>query len=334
MSAPFTIAEDRPNPKGGQVPLLKHAVMAWLQKNRADNGRIHGDTYNIAADTRAAVPNVLRACWDLQKQGLITFRERKNAGTNGHGATTVLNHFELTSKGIEWTPDRAVIADLTDISTNTWDDLNPDYVAESAVDDVAEAMKDEASVAALDRVREALSPLPPVVALERVLRMRGKPMHIIHELNPLLGYHAKSTAIYSLVRQNPEAFHIKDARVHLDAPEGWQPRYDVTVKSGRARHPVLAEAQASVALDGETQVASSVSDDAQPQRPQLQLPELGPEITALMAREVKRAKVQEAVAALEAAGLDDDALTVLGRIPDDSALEREVIALVKELRNE
>ena len=346
MTAPFTIENDRPIPKGGQVPLLKHACMAWLQRNRAMNGRILGDSYNIADDTKAAVSNVTRALWDLQKQGLVTFRERKNAGTNGHGSQTVLNHFELTPKGLDWTPDKAVLDDLTSVPTNTLDDLNPAFLNEA--EDVADEMKAESREKAIALARDALSQMPPAVALERVLRHAGRPMHIIRELNPLLGYYAQSTAIYSLVRKNPEAFHIKDARVHLDAPEGWEPAYDTSINYGRTRKEpsaaLMAEARASVALDGETQVVETVKPERVARTHPLDDPDFRalvaidlangyPEIKALMERESKRAKVAEAVAALEAAGLEDDALVVLGRIPDDTPLEREVIALVKELRN-
>ena len=330
MTAPFTIENDRPT-RGGQVPLLKHACMAWLQKNRGDNGRIHGDSYNIAADTRASISNVLRALWDLQKMGLITFRERKRAGTNGHASTSVLTHFELTPKGLEWTADKAVVDDLTTVPTNTWDDLNPAYVSETDVEDVADEMKDESRQKALDAVHAAVATMPPVVALERVLRFYGKPMHIIRELNPVLGYFATSTAIYSLVRKNPEAFHIKGGYVHLDAPEGWKPAYEAPSKGAPRKDPLLEEARASVALDGETQVVEStpISDEidaAFSAAPQL---ELGPEIRALMDRAGKRVKVAEAIAILEAAGLEEDALSVMTRIPDDTPLEQEVIALVK-----
>jgi hypothetical protein len=59
------------------------------------------------------------------------------------------------------------------------------------------------------------------------------------------------------------------------------------------------------------------------------LPDLDPILSDLLARESKRQKVVEAAAALEAAGLDDDALTVLGRIPDDSPLEGAIIQHLK-----
>ena len=330
MSSPsFVIENDRPIPKGGQVPLLKHACMAWLQKNLKDNGRIHGDSYNIAADTKAAVPNVVRALYDLQKQGLVTFRERKHAGTNGHGSQKVLNHFELTPKGIEWTADKAIVADIETVATNTWDDLNPEYVAADATERVAQDMAVEAVVKALDGMK-------PADALKAVLSRTG-PLPI-RKANVLLGYHRGSTALYSIVRSYPEAFKRENAEVSFIGPDDWKAPTQGGARQRLAVDPALVEeARASVALDGDTQVVEPVAapEDDPGFRAIVAIDLVGayPAISALMARAEKRTKVQAAVAILEEQGLDEEALLVMSRIPDDTDLEAEIITLVKEMRS-
>ena len=335
----------------GQVPLLKHAVMAWLQEHReSGSGTIHGDTEAIAGATKAAVPNVIRAVYDLQKQGLVTFRERKNAGSAGHHST-VLDHFELTPKGRDWTSERAVMSDMANREMLTYEDVNPAFIDTIVAEDVAGDITTEAREDARKRITEALSQMTPAKALERVLRARGKPMRI-RDLNPLLGYHVVSTAVYSIVRNNPEAFLIQKAHVRLIAPEGWEPKN--AAQGGRTRiapDGVFRTASRDYGPDGKVlhgSTVSSVSDGIaehmttpgpssasgviheihEHENHELR-PALGPEITALMTREVKRAKVAEAVVLLEAAGLEDDSIQVQLRIPDDTTLEREVIDLVK-----
>lgn len=318
---------------GGQVPLLKHAVMAWLQAH--DTGKeVSGDTYAIAGATRAAVPNVTRALYDLQKQGLVTFRERKNGGAAGHHQT-VLTHFELTERGKAWTKEKGALSDMAHRDDLTADDFNPAFVDEVNAERVAEDMQRDATSAAMATVHEALKAMHPALALERVLKARGRPMHIIRELNPILGYDRASTAVYSLARSYPHAFRIQQAQVSLIGEVG-----EVKDQRGgpkpRVRHAEQPEQpEPSPVPDEIRQKITGAYLEGRAVEAHLHqpypLPELGPEITTLMAREAKRMKVAEAVAALEAAGLEDDALTVMGRIPDDSPLEREVITLVKEL---
>jgi hypothetical protein len=396
-------------PKGGQVPLLKHAIMVWLQTEHAKtSGRIHGDTYSVAEATRGSVTNVHRALWDLQKQGLITFRERKGEGSNGHGSTTILTHFTLTQRGIGWTSDKSAVEDFA--ADITREDLNPAMVAEIDAERMAAEVRRAGAHAKADvvvaRAREANDRMPPpqctcgydagtvlrkvehlrdcpwaqamsaraaavniaaealvkgvpaevvasgiesVVAASRApldltgltppnalatfLRHTGHPVRIL-DANLRLGYARESTAIYSLIRLNPGIFRNEGGKVSFIGPEDWVA--PVKDKAGRTlvhhrppripQTPLVREAIASVALDHDPEEGTQSLPPVT-----LHLPSLGPEITSLMTRAGKRAKVAEAVAALEAAGLDDDALTVMGRIPDDTTLEREVLALVQAL---
>jgi hypothetical protein len=182
---------------------------------------------------------------------------------------------------------------------------------------------------------EMVAQKPPAQTLADMLRgMPGLTIRVI-DGNLRLGYSRGSTALYALAKAYPMAFVIKEGKVRLIAPEGWtapntnQHRAHVARRRAKVEvvdTPLMREAKASVALDHDPHEGTQ----SVPPRTS-QLPFLGSEITALLAREGRRRKVAEAVAALEAAGLDDDALTVMGRIPEDTSLEREVLALVSAL---
>jgi hypothetical protein len=315
-------------------PLLKHALMTWLQ----DHPDEHPDTLALAKTAGVLPGGINRALWDLQKNGLVTFRERKHQ--NGGGNTThtldVMANVALTPKGKDWKPSTSQIMSDLGVDRPPEEDWNPEFVKGAVAEDIAMKMEVEQA----DRMLETLRKMPPAKALETVLRARGKPVKI-RSMNSLLGYHAKSTAIYSLVRFNPEAFHIQGGYVHLDAPEGWEPKSG-SVNAGRHRAPsatdkvadfivgmtaapLIEEARASVVLDGETQSVEPVVIPPTIDAHQY------PEIAMLLIRGQKRTKVAEAVAALEAAGLDDIALSALAAVPDDTPLEAEVIAFVRKV---
>jgi DNA-binding PadR family transcriptional regulator len=325
-------------PTGGQVPLLKHAIMQWLLAQQNEHGYIRGDSYDVVKHTRASVPNVARALWDLQKAGLVTFNERKRQGTNGHASTTVLQHFTLTPTGLKWTAEKAFVDDMAHIDSMTMQDVNP-------------SLRDE--IDAQDMATEIQMNVSPPQALANLLKRTPSRSLKVLRANDLLGYAHQSTAIYALKKAYPAIFKIESGRVYFTGPEDW--KAPTGIGHGRNRAPnimaaVQREAEASVALDhddkegthyvgdghphddpttgvGQGGEQAVSADGSAPSTERLPLP-LGPEITALLARAERRAKVAEAVAALEAAGLDDDALTVMGRIPDDSPLEQEVLALL------
>lgn len=420
---------------GGQVPLLKHSIMQWLQlAHQRSGGHIHGDSYDIANDTRASATNVSRALWDLQKQGLLTFSERKRSGINGHGSSTMLTRFQLTPVGLTWSASKATMTDMVGVGTYTEADINPSLLRELQEHEVAEAITDanivrrvgaitetimaanqsspppqctcghpegtilrhaehvrgcpwaaamEARVEAVraltptdlntQSVAEVTAPvmkvieatkgddtvqnhvsaprsmpqllnMPAPAALLRLLAAEGEMP--VRAANEAMGYKHDSTALYSLSKTHPGGFVLTRGRISLtpEAKAGkWEPptngkmaavvrprhgHGDVAMVTDRllAQTMVGREATASVALDHDPDEGTQSMPPVT-----IHLPALGPEITLLLARAGKRAKVTEAVAALEAAGLDEDALTVLGRIPDDSPLEREVLALVSAL---
>ncbi len=306
-------------------PLLKHALMSWLQ----DHPDEHPDTLALAKTAGVLPGGINRALWDLQKNGLVTFRERKHRSGGGNGGHTldVMDNVALTPKGKEWKPSTAQI--MSDLGTDRppEDDWNPAFVQGAVAEEIALKMEVEHA----DRMIETLRRMPPAKALETVLRARGKPVKI-RSLNSLLGYHAKSTAIYSLVRFNPEAFHIQGGYVHLDAPEGWVPAAGHT---GYTRRKPSVTDKIADHIVGITATPESVEAVAPtpviPPTPTQREAPIGPLMTDLMAREQKRAKVAEAVSALEAAGLDEVALTALAASPDDTPLEAEVVAFLKAL---
>jgi hypothetical protein len=176
----------------------------------------------------------------------------------------------------------------------------------------------------------------PGQALFAYLKHEGGRAKIVPTTNLALGYHAKSTALYSIVRGNPEGFAIEKGWVILkdDRPAGWQPKgqkgHTNMRTPARVSSPVSDEKRTDLPLlNGD----DPTSDAGFRELVAIDLVGAYPHISAVMEREQKRAKVAEAVAALEAAGLEDDALTVLGRIPDDTPLEQEVVRLVKALRD-
>jgi hypothetical protein len=406
----------------GQTPLLKHRIMQWLQEHAEADGDLPrtADSVTIANETRSTVANVNRVLWALQKQGLLTLRERKNgnAGGQSHSSAPILTHFTLTPKGQTWRlDDPTVLADLgeTMLSAEVLKDrdslFDPTWAQDVDNAELASDIRREAGIGrvakAADLIREH-KPAPctcehpagtvlrnvehergcpwaaqqeamakavraadvsPVVkgeqtpedfakhiieqgeqarppfrldksmepgdALFAYLKHMGGRAKIVPEANVALGYDPKSTALYSIVRGNPEGYAIEKGWIMLkdDRPAGWKPK---TQKSHNRFRPERVVSTPTSDDDPRPHVAigTVTSQDAGFRAlVAIDLAEGYPAIKQLMEREGKRAKVSEAVAALEAAGLEDDALTVLGRIPDDTPLEREVIALVKELRN-
>src|SRR5262252_3026962 len=88
------------------TPLLKHRIITLLQTANATGHIANGiDSVSLSHDSKATVGNVNRALWSLQKQGLVTFRERKNGNANGesHASAAILTHFRLTEAGRAWT---------------------------------------------------------------------------------------------------------------------------------------------------------------------------------------------------------------------------------------
>jgi hypothetical protein len=339
---------------GGQVPLLKHAIMQYLlDHRRGDRGHVASDinTYTFVEATKASPPNVNRALWDLQGLGLITFRESKRSGTNGHSSTTVLDRMGLTPKGLGWTAEKAVLTDLPSVSTLSDDDMNPALMAEAAVDDVTRQMTRHGLVTKVNRIVEGKEPwmVPagdtPPMALLHYLQWRGSPAPIT-EANIALGYNRKSTALYSIVSSYPEAFVRSEGRITLIAPPDWQPK---SHSSGSRRKETLlirgryvGPLPSPVPVDDKpipptSPIPPTPVVDPIAEKPVLSVsaPEaslvIGPQISALMDREAKRAAVAVAVQALESAGLDDVALQALAAVPDDSPLEAEVVALIKSL---
>jgi hypothetical protein len=132
----------------------------------------------------------------------------------------------------------------------------------------------------------------------------------ISEYARFAGLNAKSTVGYQAAERFPDMFSVHKGLVTLTAPDDWEPT-SLATNGGNTTKPKAVETVAP----------------ALPPIRHLRVA-LGPLLTDLMARSERRAKVSEAVAALEAAGLDEDALTVLTRIPDDSPLEKEIIDLL------
>jgi hypothetical protein len=124
------------------------------------------------------------------------------------------------------------------------------------------------------------------------------------------GLNAHSTVGYQARDRFPDMFSIHKGTVTLLAPDDWEPT--------------------SLATNGGNRTTPKPVETVEPALPPIRhlRVALGPLLTDLMARSERRAKVSEAVAALEAAGLDEDALTVLTRIPDDTPLEKEIIDLL------
>jgi hypothetical protein len=321
------------------VPLLKHGVMVWLQAaEERGNGRIHGDMYTMAAELKATPAHTRKVLYDLQKLGYVTFRERKHEGTDGHGATDVLVRFALTPKGKAWTADKGTLEDLTTVTTNMPEDLNPTFMEQAAIDEVAEDLQRERIVRAFtpetwrDKTyRYRAEGDAPIAALTRLLR--GKPPMRIREANIALGYYPGSTALYALSKSNG-GFTIKGGSISYTGGLDWVPTKEGSAHSGRPRlapeTPLVRETEASD--EQRTDLPTLNGDDATSDAGTLtNLLPLGPELTALMQREAKRSKVQEAVVLLEAAGLEEDALNALSRIPDDTLQERETLALLHAL---
>ena len=296
---------------GGQVPLLKHAIMEWMLERVAANGNVRGDLYDIATTTHAAIANVSRALWDLQKQGLLTFHERKREGSNGHGSTTVLTGFALTTRGREWTRGKGYMDDLARVDVMSPQDLNPDAVAGFVIRDVVE---------------EINLTVPPAQALANLLRRapNGGPVKI-RRANELLGYQRESTALYSLVKANPEAFRIKDGAVTFIGPSDWHapdshrnaPRVD---KRNPASEPEPEREVEQDVVPVPVMVEPFV-------KPPMHPPSDYPAIDALVAREHKRLKAEEAAKTLESIGMDEQALAVLAAFPALSDLEADVLRL-------
>jgi hypothetical protein len=247
-------------------------------------------------------------------------REHKPAPCScEHPAGTVLRNVEH-ERGCPWAAQQEAMAKAVRAA-----DVKPVVRGEVTPEDFAQRI--------IEQGEEARPPfrldksMTPGDALFAYLKHMGGRAKIVPHANEALGYYAKSTALYSMVRTNPEGFAIEQGWIILkdDRPAGWKPNTQKSHTQRTTSTPTSDEAPAPVAVPSQ--------DASFRELVALDLAGAYPHISALMEREQKRSKVAEAVAALEAAGLEDDALTVLGRIPDDTPLEQEVITLVKRLRD-
>ena len=156
----------------------RSTVLELIRANANSRGWVELDIMTIAERTGIPAHDVTKSLWGLQKQDLVSFRERKlGNGTNGR-TKSALSRIRLTSRGR--TIDEHTLAELPEASVSEDEEhLAPvpaadraalaDYPLirsllarrerlEQAAALLSSADADELAVAALDRI-EATTPL-------------------------------------------------------------------------------------------------------------------------------------------------------------------------------
>jgi hypothetical protein len=288
--------------------VIKARIMQWLGDQPGDPPSI--GTEALAERIHAAVGATNAALWSLRRHGLVSFRERKGS-TEGHGSgLSYADRVRLTEAGrTSWQDGGREALLRTEHVRETYESA-PREVSQVAVEMAVEKMEARETA-------ESAVPPPPKGSyrgdmLAWWLKHQPDRRGHIRAYNAWAGLKPTAVQVYQLVERSPEAFALVEGHpsmVEFIGPEDWAFRPKTTAG---IRHPVL--------------VAPTT-----PEVEVVQLQELGPQLQELLSRAGKRAKVEQAITLLEAAGLDADALALLERIPDDSPLEVEILALLSTL---
>jgi hypothetical protein len=277
--------------------------------------------------------DVNETLWQLQKQQIVTFKERK--GPKG----SVITHIRITDSALNGAPLN-IIRNVV---------RTDDEVIGEAID---------TALVARDIRRGAT-----VQALTDLLRHHGNVMKV-REASVLLGKDRLSTAIYSIAKNNPRLFRIERGSVRFLGPSiqptgevktyhhtpctnrdlapEWCVEHDSLWMRGdmfcvreweRRDRPVdrpVTEAGADAQNDASTTPAEPIVDDL----PAILVPptlDRFPNIRALMAEWGSQAAARRAADILSDAGLDSLAITVLDAVRSLSPLEDEVLDLAAKL---
>jgi hypothetical protein len=297
----------------------------------------------MAHDLGISPHDLNETLWMLQKQQIVTFRERK--GPKG----SVITRIRIADTIL----NGATLETITNVVRT--DDEVIDHAIDFALD-VLEVADD------ITREAKVTSVTSPAARLKTLLQETGHPLNI-RDANIRLGYGRLSTAIYSLHKTNPGVFVLDKGTVGLAEPKdvnaGALKHYETTPCTNRQGAPewcvehdslwhkgdmycvrewerrnaaieTMAEAGADAQNDASTTPTEPMVDDATNDLPVILVPPTidgFPHIQALIAESGSQGAARKAADILSDAGLDSLALTVIEAVRSFTPLENEVIAL-------
>lgn len=132
----------------------RSAVLALIRSNANSRGWVALDIMTIAERTGIPAHDVTKSLWGLQKQDLVSFRERKlGNGTNGR-TKSALSRIRLTSRGR--TIEETELAALPDAPLPEAEHPSVPMSAESDAADVGSVLADYPLIRSLITRRERL----------------------------------------------------------------------------------------------------------------------------------------------------------------------------------